>query len=84
MKVTTKSLRTRAREVLECVDRGEPVTITYRGKARARLVGIAHGEKPGTTKSVELPVSGIWNDRDDIHDVDAYVRELRRGRRDAD
>ena len=84
MKVTTKSLRTRAREILECVDRGEPVTITYRGKARARLVGIEQDDRARKTKSEELPVSGIWDDRDDIEDVDAYVRNLRRGRRDAD
>jgi prevent-host-death family protein len=84
MKVTTKSLRTRAREILECVDRGEPVTITYRGKARARLVGIEQDDKARSTKSEELPVCGIWGDRDDIQDVDDYVRNLRRGRRDAD
>jgi prevent-host-death family protein len=84
MKVTTKSLRTRAREILECVDRGEPVTITYRGRARARLVGIEQDDKARSTKSGELPVSGIWGDRDDIQDVDDYVRNLRRGRRDAD
>ena len=84
MKVTTKSLRTRAREILECVERGEPVTITYRGKARARLVGIEQDDEARKTKSEVLPVSGIWDDRDDIQDVDAYVRNLRRGRRDAD
>ena len=51
MKVTTKSLRTRAREILECVDRGEPVTITYRGKPRAKLVAIERDDKPHTPKN---------------------------------
>ena len=35
MKVSAKELRTRTRELLECVARGEEVTVTYRGKARA-------------------------------------------------
>ena len=40
MEVTAKDLRSRVGEVLACVDRGETVTITYRGKPRAKLVGI--------------------------------------------
>jgi len=84
MKVTTKSLRTRAREILDCVDRGEPVTITYRGKPRARLVSIDQEKAAMVEQTPEIPVFGMWNDRDDIADVDAYVRRLRKGRFSAD
>ena len=84
MKVTTKSLRTKAREILECVDRGEPVTITYRGKPRAKLVGIDQSADSGNDKKAELPVFGIWEDRGDITDVDALVRRMRKARFDVD
>ena len=84
MKVTTKSLRTRAREILDCVDRGEPVTITYRGKPRARLTSIERERTPADKRRRELPVFGIWKDREELSDIDAYVRELRKGRSGAD
>lgn len=83
MKVTTKSLRTRAREILDCVDRGEPVTITYRGKPRARLTSIAQEQSSRESISTTLPVFGMWSDREDLADVGEYVRDLRKGRPDA-
>ena len=46
MNVTTKALRTQAREILDCVERGEPVIITYRGKPRAKLVKIDEERGP--------------------------------------
>ncbi|MCZ6830125.1 MAG: type II toxin-antitoxin system prevent-host-death family antitoxin [Gammaproteobacteria bacterium] len=84
MKVTTKALRTRVREILDCLDRGEPVTITYRGKPRARLVNIEQDRKKFGSTTGEFPVFGIWKDRDEIEDVNAYVRDLRKGRSHAD
>jgi len=70
MKVTTKSLRTRAREILDCVDRGEPVTITYRGKPRAKLVGISQENTPAADETDEIPVFGMWEDREEIAEID--------------
>ena len=69
MKVSTKSLRTRAREILDCVERGEPVTITYRGKPRARLVSMEQEQGASTAASEELPAFGIWKDREDLDDI---------------
>ena len=83
MKVTTKSLRTRAREILDCVDRGEAVTITYRGKPRARLIGIEPEKEEHKLNAQELPVFGMWNDREELTDIDSYVRGLRKGRSSA-
>ena len=84
MKVTTKSLRTRAREILDCVDRGEPVTITYGAKPRARLMSIEQEKANTDSAAQELPVFGIWKDREELADIKAYIREIRRGRSDAD
>ena len=83
MKVTTKSLRTRAREILESVDRGEPVTITYRGKPRARLVSIDQENNSRPDDDRDMPVFGIWKDRRE-QDIQDYIDSLREGRFDAD
>lgn len=84
MKVTTKALRTQAREILDCVDRGEPVTITYRGKPRAKLVGIEEERRLTLSEPEEYPVFGMWADRKDLDDVPGHVRGLRKGRRHVD
>ena len=84
MKVPAKTLRSRVGEVLACVDRGESVTITYRGKPRARLVGIEPESATAPTGGGEFPAFGMWRDRDDLADVDAHVRGLRKGRTHAD
>lgn len=84
MEVTAKTLRSRVREILACLDRGESVTITYRGKPRARLVGIENENEAERRGGGEFPAFGMWRDRDDLTDVDAHVRSLRKGRTHAD
>lgn len=79
MEVTAKGLRTRVREVLDCVDRGETVVVTYRGKPRARLVGI-EPTPAATGKRAGIAGFGMWKDRGDLSDVDGFVRNLRRPR----
>lgn len=75
MEISAKGLRTRVGEALACVDRGESVTVTYRGKPRARLVGIEQAsEETGS------PAFGMWKDRSDMADVGAHVRRLREER----
>jgi prevent-host-death family protein len=76
MKATAKDLRFHSKELLDTVKRGEEVIITYRGKPSARL--IPYGETGG--KRPENELFGIWKDNNDILDVDAYVRDLRKGR----
>ncbi len=84
MEITAKTLRSRVGEVLAHLDRGEPVIITYRGKPRARLVGIeAEGEATHRGEG-SFPAFGMWADRDDLSDVDAHVRGLRKRRWHAD
>ena len=84
MEIAAKTLRSRVGDVLACIDRGEIVTITYRGKPRARLVGIESERATTPRDGGEFPAFGMWSDRDDLGDVDAHVRRLRKGRGDAD
>lgn len=79
MEITAKSLRNRVREALDCVERGESVLITYHGKPRARLVGIGKQRQSGKVGG-EPAGFGMWKEHEDMLDVDAYVRGLRKPR----
>ena len=80
MEITAKGLRTRVGEVLRCVERGETVTVTYRGRPRARLVGIEEKFDSASNEKASWPAFGMWKDRADMADVAAHVRRLREGR----
>ncbi len=76
MKATAKDLRFHSKELLDTVNRGEEVVITYRGNPCAKL--IPYLEIREKTSSNEL--FGIWKDNDDVKNVEEYVRGLRKGR----
>ena len=79
MEVTAKNLRARVGEVLACVERGESVVITYHGKPRARIVGLEQdGEATGS--NCEPVGFGMWKNHEEMQDVNAYVRDLRKSR----
>ena len=77
MKLTAKELRSQTSLLLDAVERGEEVTITYRGRPRARVVRIEEGRE---TPAGETELFGLWADREDMADPAEYVRELRRSR----
>jgi len=76
MNATAKDLRFHAKELLDTVSRGEEVVITYRGKPCAKLVPFSEGEKAEAGDEL----FGLWKDREEVLDVDGYVRQLRKGR----
>ena len=79
--MTAEELRSKVGVALACVDRGEIVTITCRGKPKAQLVGVdLDQERPTAGEGERMPAFGMWRDRDDIADVPAHVRRLRKGR----
>ncbi len=78
MHATSKDLRFHSKELLDSVDRGEEVIITYRGKPRAKLIPIQN-ENNGYDEE-ENHLFGIWKDNKSVQNVDEYVREIRKGR----
>ncbi len=76
MEMSAKDLRTQAARLLEAVDRGMEVIITYRGKARAKVVPL-EGE-PEPHRPNEL--FGIWRDYPETEDVQGYIDRLRERR----
>ena len=81
MKATARDLRFHSKEILESISRGEEVIITYRGKARAKIIPLENNEKSKTEKN---ELFGIWQDNDNIKNVNQYLRRLRKGRFYAD
>ncbi|MFO1432405.1 MAG: type II toxin-antitoxin system prevent-host-death family antitoxin [Candidatus Competibacteraceae bacterium] len=80
MKISTKELCTYTRQLLEAVERGEEVTITYRGQSRARIVPLEQYQLSHDETLRKCPLFGIWQDRVDIDDVETYLNELRKSR----
>ncbi|MCG6860999.1 MAG: type II toxin-antitoxin system prevent-host-death family antitoxin [Chromatiaceae bacterium] len=79
MEVSAKELRQKTRLLLDAVERGEEVTITYRGRARARVVRMDKGQNRAESAS-ENELFGLWADREDLADPQAWVRTLRQSR----
>ena len=78
MKASIVDLRYRMKDVLRAIDRGETVTVLYRGKEKAKLVPMdTDVAKP---RVEDLPFYGMWKDRKDMADPVAYVRKIRQSR----
>ena len=78
MEVSTKELRIQPGKIIDQVVHGEEVTVTFRGKALARIVPITDSRP-----SIESPDSGIfgmWNASGRDKSVEDLVRDLRKGR----
>src|SRR5579872_5140195 len=80
MNATIVDLRYKMKHVLRAIDRGETVTVLYRGKERAKLTPIAPASG-GATKTKDQPLFGLWKDREDMSDPASYLRRLRLSRR---
>jgi prevent-host-death family protein len=77
MKASAKDLRFHSKELLDTVNRGEEVVITYHGKPCAKLVPYGKRQKKPVHKD---ELFGIWKDHEKADNVEEYVRKLRKGR----
>ena len=73
MVVTAKDLRFNISMLFNVLNKGEDVTITYRGKPKAKLVSIDDVKQQKDTS-----MFGIWNDKN--IEVYSFIRDLRSGR----
>ncbi len=76
MQATSKDLRFHTKQILDAAMRGEEVIITFHGKHYAKIVPITNDSQ--TDKQNDF--CGMWKDREDMSDVDAYVRQRRQRR----
>ena len=77
MKATMLDLRRRTKDIIRALDRGESVTITYRGKEKGTIIPARKKKRRSIT---EHPAFGMWKDREDMKDPSAWVRKIRRSR----
>lgn len=81
MKANILDLRLRMGDVMRAIERGEPVTILYRGKDKAVLMPVSQTKPPISVK--EHAAFGMWKDREDLSDPTEVVRAMRKGRNSA-
>jgi antitoxin (DNA-binding transcriptional repressor) of toxin-antitoxin stability system len=80
MEVTTKQLRLEPGMIISQISNGQEITVTYRGKPRAKIVPINAGRTP-VSQEPDNELFGIWKDRKDMADVEQFVRNIRKGRK---
>ena len=74
MIVSIKELRQKTKEIIDLVENGNSVVITYRGSKKARVVPL----KSSFSKT-NLGF-GMWSDRTGIDNSSEYVKSMRKGR----
>ena len=77
MFVTLKELKIQPGRIVSAVEGGTEVIVTVRGVPTAKIIPIKNHK---SETDFDASAFGIWADRDDIEDVDGYVRNLRKGR----
>lgn len=75
MQVTTKELRIQPGKIIEQVVQGQEVTVTFRGKALARIVPISQTHEENDTR-----LFGLWKSHGEAESVEEVVKNLRKGR----
>ncbi len=78
MEVSTKELRVQPGKIIDQVVHGEEVTVTFRGKALARIVPIRKADSAQSDDG--NGIFGMWADVIDQDSVDSTVRNIRKGR----
>ena len=78
MEVSTKELRVQPGKIIDQVVHGEEVTVTFRGKALARIVPIS--DFRSRSENSDSDIFGMWKSDSSDNSVEGVVRGLRKGR----
>jgi prevent-host-death family protein len=81
MEITTKQLRIQPGRIISQVNNGQEITITYRGKACAKIVPINTKQNINNIEETDDELFGMWKDREDMENVEQYIRNMRKGRK---
>lgn len=79
MKATFLDLRKRSREIVKSLDRNQPVTLYYRGKAKGVIVP-ASSQSEKSVSAASHRAFGMWRNRADLKEIGGYVAKLRKTR----
>ena len=78
VKITTKELRIQPGKIIDQVVNGQEITVTFRGKALAKIVPIH--TKDSVSAKDDAGCFGMWKKQKEEVTVEETVRELRKGR----
>lgn len=73
MHISTKELRIQSGKIIHQVQHGQEVTVTYRGKALAKIVPIKQ-------QNDDVNIFAMWQDAENNVSVEDTVRGMRKGR----
>ncbi len=76
MKASIRELRSKTKQILSAVQRGETVIISNRGQSYAKIVSIKAENRAAEPEAAY----GMWKNYHEMRDVKAYVNQLRQGR----
>lgn len=76
IKKSIRELRSSTKEIISAVNRGNSITITYRGKDCAKIVPIDDIKKQKEGDDL----FGIWKDNKKVKDVKKFIKTIRDGR----
>jgi prevent-host-death family protein len=79
MEITTKELRIQPGKIIDQVSNGQEITVTFRGKALARIVPIK--KTLDSSENETISIFGMWKRHSDEESIDNYIRNLRKGRK---
>jgi prevent-host-death family protein len=78
MEVSTKELRIQPGKIIDQVVNGEEITVTFRGKALAKIIPFRKRIK--SLEKDEISMFGLWNEHEQNDSIDDYIRDIRKGR----
>ena len=80
MEISTKQLRLRPGRIISQVNNGQEITVTYRGKPRAKIVPVMSSRNIDLEEA-EVELFGIWKNRKDLENPEQFIRKMRKGRK---
>jgi prevent-host-death family protein len=79
MEITIEELKIQPDEIISRVYQGYDITIISNGKAYAKIIPV--NDKGAELDNSKNELFGLWKDRDELDDVEFYVRRMRQGRK---
>lgn len=79
MKASVLDLRKKMKNIINAIDRNEIVTLTYRGKEKAKIYPVSV-RKEKNYNVFEDPAFGMWKKRKDMKDPIKYIKKRRKSR----
>jgi prevent-host-death family protein len=78
MVVTLKELKIQPGRIVSLAESGTEVVVTVRGIPAVKIIPLK--KTTGAKSDFDTSAFGIWANRDDMADVEGYVRNIRKGR----